>query len=192
MTELPQTTVQHLLAQIGQRDFKAFERVYRHYHDRVFAFVLHMHADQADGEEITNDVFLTLAKNPMAYQGHARFSTWLLGIAKNKVFDRMRQRGRSIRTESVDENTCCSVSDRSGDVVTQALRHEKSLALDHCRDQLPLEQKEALYLAYYIDASVEDIAAQQQCPTGTVKSRLFNARQNMRRCIERWQGGVTP
>lgn len=57
MTELPQTTLQHLLDQIEQRDFKAFERVYRHYHDRVFAFVLHMHADRADAEEITNDVF---------------------------------------------------------------------------------------------------------------------------------------
>ncbi|MBP6275832.1 MAG: RNA polymerase sigma factor [Limnohabitans sp.] len=191
MTELPQTTLQHLLDQIEQRDFKAFERVYRHYHDRVFAFVLHMHADRADAEEITNDVFLTLAKNSMAYQGHARFSTWLLGIAKNKVFDRMRQRGRSVRTESVDENTYCSVSDTSDDMVTQALGHEQSLALDHCRDQLPVEQKQALYLAYYIDASVEDIATEQQCPTGTVKSRLFNARQNMRRCIERWQGGVT-
>lgn len=192
MTELPPSTLQHLLAQIGQQDFKAFERVYRHYHDRVFAFVLHMHADRADGEEITNDVFLTLARNPMAYQGHARFSTWLLGIAKNKVFDKMRQRGRQVKTEPVDENTRCAVTDASGDAVTQALRHEKGLALDHCRDQLPSEQKQALYLAYYIDASVEDIAAEQQCPAGTVKSRLFNARQNMRRCLERWQGGVTP
>jgi RNA polymerase sigma-70 factor (ECF subfamily) len=191
MTDLPTTTLEHLLTGISNKNSSAFEQLYRHYHDFVFAFVLHMHADRDDAEEITDDVFMVLALKPETFQGAARFSTWLLGIAKNKVFDRMRQRGRTIRTESIDEADWCELADESGDVVTQAISQEKIHAIENCRDQLPIEQKEAWFMVNVMGASMSEIAAKQDCPVGTVKSRLFNAGQKIKRCMGAWLNGAT-
>jgi RNA polymerase sigma-70 factor (ECF subfamily) len=191
MTDLPPATLEHLLAEISKENSDAFEKLYRHYHDFVFAFVLHMHAVREDAEEITDDVFMALAMKPSSFQGVARFSTWLLGIAKNKVFDRMRQRGRTIRTESLDEADWCELADESGDVVAQAISQEKMHAIENCRDQLPVEQKEAWFMVNFMGASMSEIAAKQGCPVGTVKSRLFNAGQKIKRCMGRWLNGAT-
>ncbi len=189
MSHLPESTLKHLLAEISQGNTRAFDRIYQSYHSDVFRFVMHMRGDRADADEIVNDVFLALGMNPLAFKGDSSFTSWLLGIAKNKVYDRLRKLGRSIRTESMDELVVCDKPDPAGDVPTQAMRLEDGEALSHCREQLPDVQKEAIFWAYVRDASMQDIAEIQKCSTGTVKSRLYNARKFLRQCIETFNQG---
>jgi RNA polymerase sigma-70 factor (ECF subfamily) len=187
MRELPDATLNALLKRIGQQDAQALKTLYAHYHGRVYAFVMHKHARHADAEEITNDVFKVLAQNPAAFRGQSRFSSWLMAIASHRVIDLWRKQGRRPLYESDEDVPVCAVADPSGDPLSQALEREEHVALDICRDALPIEQKEAIYLAYYEDASAAEIAQRQQCPVGTVKSRLFKARQKLQQCLERWK-----
>ena len=189
MSDLPEATLQSLLLRIGQKDAAALKELYSHYHGRVYAFVMHKHARHADAEEVSNDVFKALAENPSAFRGASRFSSWLLGIANNKLIDLWRKQGRRPVFETDEDIQTCAISavDPNGDPLSQALKHEEHLALDICRDTLPIEQKEAIYLAYYEDASAAEIAHHQQCPVGTVKSRLFKARQRLKQCLESWK-----
>jgi RNA polymerase sigma-70 factor (ECF subfamily) len=189
MSHLPESTLKHLLVEISQGNTRAFERIYQSYHSDVFRFVMHMRGDSADADEIVNDVFLALGMNPLAFKGDSSFTSWLLGIAKYKVYDRLRKLGRSIRIESMDELDVSDRPDPAGDVPTQAMRIEDGEALSHCREQLPDVQKEAIYWAYVRDASMQEIAEVQQCSTGTVKSRLFNARKFLRQCIKTFNQG---
>lgn len=189
MSHLPESTLKHLLAEISQGDTQAFARVYQNYHDDVFRFVMHMRADRADADEIVNDVFFALGKNPLGFKGDSSFTSWLLSIAKHKVYDRMRKQGRRIRTESMEDLEVCDWPDPAGDVPTQAIRVEDGDVLTHCREQLPDLQKEAIYWVYNKDASMQEIAEIQQCAIGTVKSRLHNARKFLARCIQQFNQG---
>lgn len=189
MSHLPESTLKHLLVEISEGNTRAFDRIYQSYHRDVFRFVMHMRGNRADADEIVNDVFLALGMNPLAFKGDSSFTSWLLGIAKNKVYDRLRKLGRSIRTESMDEVDVSDRPDLAGDVPTQAMRLEDGEALSHCREQLPDVQKEAIYWAYVRDASMQEIAEVQKCSTGTVKSRLYNARKFLRQCIETFNQG---
>jgi RNA polymerase sigma-70 factor (ECF subfamily) len=190
--DLPDATLQHLLTRVGERDEQAFARLYRHYNRRVFAYVMHLHAHAADADEITHDVFLALARQPQAYLGQSRFSTWLLAMAKYKVIDLWRKQGREPLTVDDDGSSLCQLSDPLSDPVDQAIAWEDAQALDRCRDALPLPQKEALFMAYYQGASVSEIAEHQQCPAGTVKSRLHKARLGLQQCLKRWHEGGRP
>ena len=189
MSHLPESTLKHLLAQISQKNPQAFERIYQSYHDDVFRFVMHMRADRADADEIVNDVFFALGKNPLAFKGDSSFTSWLLSIAKHKVYDRMRKQGRRIRTESMEDLEVCDWADPAGDTPTQAMNLEDDEALAHCREQLPDLQKEAIFWAYSKDASMDEIAEVQQCAVGTVKSRLHNARKFLRQCMQQFNQG---
>ncbi len=188
MNDISQSTLQDLLARIGQQDGKAFEQVYAHYHARVYAFVRHLHGHEADAQEITQDVFFALAQKPQAFSWQSSFGTWLTALAKNKVMDFWRKRGRQPRLESDDNHPSCDWADGSGDPQSQAIELEDEQAVERCREALPVEQKEALYWVNYMGTSVTQVAQLQQCPEGTVKSRLHKARQSVRLCLERWHG----
>jgi len=189
MTDLPAKTITELLNQVRLGDDKAATRLYRHYHGFLYAFARHQIANDSDAEEIVHDVFLAVFKKPQGFGGNAKFSTWLCAIAKNKVVDLLRKQGRAPQAQPMDDERLLELVDPNWDFVAQFEETEKDLALQHCRDALPIEQKEAIFLVFYEVLGVEAVAQRQGCPTGTVKSRLFHARKRLRDCLSHWLNG---
>jgi RNA polymerase sigma-70 factor (ECF subfamily) len=190
MMDLPTTTIAELLNQLGTGSEQAATRLYRHYHGYLHAFVRHQIASESDAEEIVHDVFLSVFKKPQGFQADAKFSTWLCAIARNKVIDLLRKQGRALPMHTMDEEMVQAITDPDWDFTLGLENNQKKIAIERCREALPAEQKEAIFLVFYEGLGVEAAAQRQNCPTGTVKSRLFNARKRLRDCLLRClQGG---
>jgi RNA polymerase sigma-70 factor, ECF subfamily len=184
MAELPDATLQNLLTKISQGDAAAFERLYRHYNNKVYAYLTFKYPKCMELDEITNDVFLAIYKKPLAFQFNSRYSTYLLSIASKKASQRIEEKfmGSEEEINHIEEPT--------GDYVKQGIAWEDEQAVRSCRDDLPLSQRMVIFLAYYEGLGIQEIAIEQKCPVGTVKSRLFKARQSMRLCLIRWNEGA--
>ena len=128
-------------------------------------------------EDITQDVFVSLLRQPNRFdQGRGSMRAFLLGIARNIALKRWRDETRweeLVDTEfSSSETSLERIESREiGEIVGEAVR------------SLPLLQREVLILAEYEEMSLEEIAAAVESETGTVKSRLHRARENLRRIL---------
>ena len=190
MTDLPDDTLAEILNRIGQGDDQAATRLYRHYHDFLYAYVRHRLADDAAAEDITQDVFVAVFKKPKDFAAQSKFSTWLCAIAKFKTADWWRRQKRQLPLDDVGEDVLENEPDPNWDFVARLEAAQDSEALRYCIDRLPADHRETIFWVYHQDASVDEVARRQDCPEGTVKSRLFNARKRLRDCVSRWiEGG---
>lgn len=187
MIDLPPHVVQNLLSRIEQHDEQAFKEMYRFYAHPLYVHVRHLHNKAADAEEIVHDVLFAVFDKPRAYSQQSSFCHWLRAIAKNKVIDLWRKQGRRPKLESDQDHDVCDWADPTDGPVDALINKQEELALERCRDALPIEQKEAFYLAFYRCLNVSEIAHEQNCAEGTVKSRLHKARSRVKDCIQRWQ-----
>lgn len=190
MKDLPNQTIVELLNQIDQGDDKAATRVYRHYHGFLYAYIRHRLADDAAAEEVAHDVFLSVFQKPQGFGEQSKFSTWICGIAKFKVADWWRKQKITVPLDDVGDEFIETEPDPNWDFVARLEAAQDAEALRQCIDKLPADQREAVFWAFYQDAGLEDVAKHQNCPVGTVKSRLFSARKRLRDCVSRWiEGG---
>lgn len=185
MTDLSAQELSELLNRIARGDEQAVSAVYRHYRGFLHAFVHRHLADAACAEEVVQDSFFDALRRPERYHGQAKFSTWLCAIASHKVVDCLRRQGRQPDTQSLDETIADTVADPDWDFTATLENAQMHEQLAHCIEALPPAQKEALFWAFHEDERIEDVAARQGCPPGTVKSRLFHAREKLRQCLKR-------
>ena len=186
--------VRLLLDRIAKSDEAAFRKLYTAFSRKLYAYALRQLSDPSQAEEVVSDTLFEIWKNPTAFRGDAQFSTWLIGIARNKCLMAFRSRKRDADHDDIDE-IADEIPDESGcafDVLAQKQRHE---GVQHCMGKLGDEHRECIHLVFYEGMSIGEIADIQQCPEGTIKTRLFHARKKLQNClrllVER-EGGVVP
>ena len=174
--------VLRLLGRIAQRDEGAFRELYRAFSRKLYAYVLRQLSNEAQAEEIVSDTLYEVWKAPERFRGDSQFSTWLIGIARNKVLMAWRSRKPDAMHDDLDDVAETLASDEPGafEVLAQAQRSE---GVRHCMSKLSSEHRECIHLVFYEGMSVSDVAKTQQCPEGTVKTRLFHARQKLKNCL---------
>lgn len=194
MKDLPEEELTVLLNKIAQGDNKAVEMVYRHYHASVFAFIRLRVRDDAAAEEILNDTFMIAFRKPGQYNRGSTFKTWLCGIAKNVCGTWLRKKntGLARATFQVDDEELGNLPDPDWDVLSQLESREMSEILRECIDRLPVTHREAFFWTWFEEEPMDRVAERLECPIGTVKSRLFNARAKIADCVKNvvGQGGV--
>jgi RNA polymerase sigma-70 factor, ECF subfamily len=183
--ELDDAEVTALLARVAQQDQAAFRRVWLAFARRVYAFAQHRLGDAAAAEEVVTDTLHEVWKRPDAYRAESRFSTWLLGIARHKIIDRLR--ARPTEHEDIDEHT--DLHDPSApDGLAAVFQRERREGVAHCLDEIRGVHRECVYLVYFEERSVAEVARLQAVPEGTVKTRLFHARAKIKQCLQRLLG----
>jgi RNA polymerase sigma-70 factor, ECF subfamily len=175
--------VLRLLARIERADEAAFRELYRAFSRRLYAYVLRHLGDPAQAEEIVSDTLYEVWKAPTRFRGDAQFSTWLIGIARNKVLMAFRSRKPDSRHVDIDDVAEVVAADDPSafDVLAEQQRRE---GVRHCMDRLSDEHRECMHLVFYEGLSLAEIAQVQACPEGTVKTRLFHARQKLKNCLK--------
>lgn len=186
-----------LLAAMAGGDQRALDMLYRDWSRKVRVFAharllrCGLDADAIAGE-VTVDVFHDLWLAPLRYDGRVEFASWLLTLTRNKTVDQIRRHGkRQALEEELDEDGGFEQDAADVEVAPnpQALHEnaQRRAAVLSCLRRLrnPL-QRESLTLWALEDLSVLDIARIQGAPEGTVKTRLFHGRLNLRQCMERW------
>ncbi|MEO5367669.1 MAG: sigma-70 family RNA polymerase sigma factor [Magnetococcus sp. WYHC-3] len=171
-------------AQAGQVQ-AATELTRRHYL-RVFRFILRQVLNPADAEDLVQETFLEAHRRLSSFRGAAKYSTWVMGIAQNLVRNHFN-RGPSSRLPSapLDEIVDLLASNAPDPEEGLAARDQNRALLEALGQGLSPEWRQALVLVTLEGLSYEQAAGLLDVPVGTVKTRVFRARQRLRQLLAR-------
>nr|WP_295771712.1 sigma-70 family RNA polymerase sigma factor [Rhodoferax sp.] len=173
----------HLMHQVAARDEAALATLYKRMSRMIYAFSLRRLNAPDAAEEVVVETMYEVWKGAPRFGGRSMVTTWILGIARHKAIDKLRSRGITHCDPMGDEAE--SVADDSPSVFDTIASKQQAGQVALCMDALPDEQRECMHMVFFEDARLADIAAVQDCPENTVKTRLFHARRKMRDCLER-------
>ncbi|HUL63467.1 MAG TPA: sigma-70 family RNA polymerase sigma factor [Burkholderiaceae bacterium] len=174
--------VSKLLERIARQDQAAFQELYKAFSRKVFAYVLNQLKDQAKAEEVLVDTMYEVWRNPTRFRGESAFSTWLIGIARNKAL--LVYRSRRPDEDHADLDDVAEITpDEGPDGYARLAEQQRREGVQHCMGKLSEEHRECLHLVFYEGMSLAEVAAIQRCPENTVKTRLFHARQRIKNCL---------
>lgn len=187
MNTLDEVTLLRLIAARGADSETAMAQLYRVLSGSVFAFVrrrLHV-ADDHEVQSVVVEVMFEVWRAAPNFLGGSQVKTWVLGIARHKLLDAARKHPPAhLHDDIADfEET---LADESPDVIAQLATQQQAEWIAYCMDKLPEEQRESLHLLLVEGLSVQDIAAVQGCPGGTVKTRVFHAKTKLKNCLAKW------
>lgn len=168
------------LQKIIEGDEQAMREMYVAYSSRVHAFVRNYLRDPMEVQEVVVDTMFEVWKHAARFRGDSKFLTWLLGIARHKALSKVRARDpdhEELSPDLVDDSPCPEDS---------AFGRQQRKAVEACMDRLPAEQRECIYLVYFEELSLAEVASIQECPENTVKTRLFHARRKIKPCLQRY------
>jgi RNA polymerase sigma-70 factor, ECF subfamily len=168
-----------LLRRAARGDEEAFTLIYRRHQAAMYRFALRMTGNTWAAEEIVQDVFMTLMRQPKKYDAtRGALGAFLYGIARNRVMKHLERLPREVSLEEKNED-----GTGSGivllDAATPATWVEKRERVEHVRAavlNLPAEFREAVVLCELEEMSYEEAAAMAGCPIGTIRSRLHRGR----------------
>lgn len=186
--------VKTLLERIGRQDQSAFRELYQAFSRRVYAYALNMLKDPARAEEILVDTMHEVWRAPARFRGDSQFSTWLIGMARNKALMAYRSRRPDELHADLDDIAETAASD-SPDGFAQLAAKQRSEGVRACMGKLSNEHRECMHLVFFEGLSLAEVATVQGCPENTVKTRLFHARQKIKSCLQRMverEGGTLP
>lgn len=181
-TTLPDS---QLITLIAQGDGEALSELYDRYHRLVFSLALNTLNERALAEEVALDVFTRIWRRAETYKAdRAQVRTWIGRIARNQAIDALRRRNVRAEQHSIawaevsDELVSPLASPEDiADLNVQKERIRSAIA------QLPLDQQEALALAYFKGYTRIQIAEILGQPVGTISSRIRAAMQKLRQAL---------
>src|ERR1043166_9285628 len=178
-----------LMTLAGAGDMKAFEQLVERHQRMVIGTVGRMLGTNSDAEDIAQQVFVRVWKNVKRYEPRAKFTTWLLKITRNLVFNELRRRSRhpAVPLQSeIDEEERPLKDEQAVAPDSALLDQELQEAVDAAIAQLPESQRMAVILRRYEELSYEEIAEALDQSVSAVKSLLFRARTELRESLKRY------
>jgi RNA polymerase sigma-70 factor (ECF subfamily) len=166
-----------MLARLGQHDEAAMEEIFRRYSGPVYSVALRVLHDTGQAEDVLQEVFFQLWRNPTAFiQDRGSLGAWLVVVARNRSIDLLRRRKPSDSVEDVILASPVNVADEAErNVMMQKVRQVLA--------ELPPDQRKSLELAYFEGLSHTEIASRTGDPLGTVKTRIRQALITLRKAI---------
>jgi RNA polymerase sigma-70 factor (ECF subfamily) len=180
MQTLAAAEVESLLRRVAAKDQAAFRRLYEHFGRRVYAFLVHRFRNESLAEEVVSETLLHVWNAPESYRGESAFSTWLLGVGRFKMLERLRR--RSPETEDIAEVDENLLADETTPEDVAAMRQRRE-GVHECLETLPAGQRESVHLAYYEGWTLEEIAEHLGAKKETIGTRLFYARKKIQACL---------
>jgi RNA polymerase sigma-70 factor (ECF subfamily) len=180
-----------LLRRAAKGDEEAFLLIYRRHQAPMYRFALRMTGNTWAAEEIVQDVFMTLMRDPKKYDAtRGALGAFLYGVARNRVMKHLERLPREVALEEKNE-------DGTGfgiilqDASTPAMWLEKRERVRQVRDavqELPVEFREAVVLCELEELTYEEAAQMAGCPIGTIRSRLHRGKALLMAKLEMLRG----
>lgn len=176
------TDVELIAKAIGGRE-DGFEELVRRYQRPITNYVFRMLNDYDSSLDVTQEVFIKVYNSLEKYSSEYKFSTWLYRIAHNAAIDHIRRRShneQSIETENNDGTYQLQIESPQPTPEQDRERSEWRTEIESVVKCLPSVYRELILLRHAQDLSYDEIAEVTCLPLGTVKNRLFRAREMMR------------
>ena len=173
-------TPEELLRRIASGSEADLEAFYRQFETTVYRFALSRLNDSFDASDVLNEVMMEVWRHAGRFQGRSKVSTWLLGITHHKVIDRIRKRGSRTMTE-VDPQ----LPDSKVNIESAIAGAQDADLVAKCMKGLSDDHRQVLHLAFFEDTQYGEIAEILDCPEGTVKSRVYHAKEAIKRCLSK-------
>jgi len=174
-------TDQQLVQRAQRGDLRAFDLLVLKYQGRIAALVSRYIADPGEVEDVTQEAFIKAYRALEKFRGDSAFYTWLYRIAANAAKNHLVAKGRRPGADATIEDAEAFESSgalaEAGTPEALAMGEELARVLEDALQALPEELRAALTLREFEGLSYDDIAAVLECPVGTVRSRIFRARE---------------
>ena len=180
-----------LMQLVSGGDTSAFEKLIERHQSLVAGTVARMLGSNSDVEDIAQQVFIRVWKSARRYVPRAKFTTWLLKITRNLVFNELRRSKRHahvpLQTEpGAEEFPLKDTTNPTPDA--SLLENELQRAIEEAITELPESQRMALILRRYEQLSYEEISEVLDLSVPAVKSVLFRARTELRARLSKYLG----
>ncbi len=168
-----------LLRRAAKGDEEAFTLLYRRHQAALYRFALRMTGNAWAAEEIVQDVFMTLMRDPKKYDAtRGTVGGFLYGVARNRVMKHLEHLPREVSLEEKNDDGAGHgiVLQDASTPATQAEKRERVQQVRSAVLNLPAEFREAVVLCELEERSYEEAAQMAGCPIGTIRSRLHRGR----------------
>jgi RNA polymerase sigma-70 factor (ECF subfamily) len=186
-----------LVHRVQRGDKTAFDLLVRKYQHKVVKLVTRYLRDQADAEDVAQEAFIKAYRAIPQFRGDSAFYTWLYRIAINTAKNAIVSRDRSpidfdLDLQNIEESNSMQLRLADAETPESLLQTEEIRdTVNRAIEALPEDLRTAIVLRELEGLSYEDIAQAMDCPVGTVRSRIFRAREAIdKRLSEVFEGGL--
>ncbi|MEE9554333.1 MAG: sigma-70 family RNA polymerase sigma factor, partial [candidate division Zixibacteria bacterium] len=170
-------------------DQKAYKELFDMHRQSIFHIAVKIVRNAEEAKDLVQETFIKAFGSLKTYDSTYRFSTWLYKIAANCSIDSIRK--RRIHALSLDK----PISTKDGDVQMEVADYtyhperdlyakRKRLGIEEAIEELPEKYKEVIVLRHKEDKAYEEIASHLKVPVGTVKARIFRARELLKKKLK--------
>ena len=188
MAEREQLDDRALVSRILEGDRDRFTELVKRYEKRVVNYVYRITHRYEEAHDLAQEIFVKVFVALDRYDSKYQFSTWLFRIAQNSAIDALRKKGVAevplTRPGDEEEGKEREFAD-DGISPYRALKNKQlAAAIDLAVLDLPPDYRELIRLRHFAELSYEEIASMKKLPLGTVKNKLFRARNMLKETLE--------
>ena len=174
-----------LVSLIKKGNMDAFDELVKAYEKKVINVAYSLLSDKEDALDASQEIFVKVYKNISSFRGESTVSTWIFKITKNVCYDFLRKRKSNVISldEENDDEKKIEIPDLSASPDVLYERQEKINVVRKAIDSLEENQRVVITLFDINGLSYDEISGIIKCPIGTVKSRLYRARESLRKIL---------
>ncbi len=173
-------TDQRLVERVQKGDKRAFDLLVKKYQHKIIALIGRYVQDSHEMQDVAQEAFIKAYRAIGSFRSESAFYTWMYRIAINTAKNHLVARGRRPPGTDIDVDDAEVYALQMSDIATpeaQMMRDELEAKIFATLEKLPNDLRTAITLREFEGLSYEEIAEAMECPVGTVRSRIFRARE---------------
>ena len=176
-----------LLRRVAARDKAAFAELYDRLSGVLYSTVMRILNDSRESEDVLQEVFLQIWDKADTYDSRlGRPFNWALTLTRNRAIDRLRSLRRRYAFVAETTETALSAPSYASDAGSEVYQRERSLLVRNALEGLPLEQRQAIEMAFLGGQTQSEISEQLGQPLGTIKARIRRGMLKLRESLGDW------
>jgi RNA polymerase sigma factor (sigma-70 family) len=168
---------------------RAYKQLLNRHKDAIFRMIVKIVHSREEAGDLVQETFMKAFGSLSSYKTEYRFTTWLYKIAANNCIDFLRKKrldsvslDQPLRTK--DGEVTVELPDWTYSPEADFASKQKSLSIDSAIDSLPLKYREVIIFRHKQDKSYDEISQILSIPVGTVKARIFRARELLKKKLK--------